>query len=266
MNNEAYIDLITRYLKGTLSAGERKEFQRLLETGRIDHSEIKEMETLYHDLEFIEVPEPMDSGRMKRRFSEMLEAEKEGQKQTGKKRTLFFNLDPNRMLRAAAAAILLLAGFSAGLIVGTFSDTDKQVLAVQEEVEQIKNALVYHAYQQTSASERIRAVGLTTSIEQADDQLLMILIHTMNNDPNVNVRLASIDALRNFGSQQNVRNAFIQGLALQDHPLVQMSLINVLVDLNERNAIAEMERLLVTENTLPEIREHLLGGISELRM
>ncbi len=264
MNDEKYMDLIIGHLNGTLTDDEKKQLDSLIKEGKIDTSELQQFNELYHNLGSFEVPKP--DNRMKERFMETLEEEKRKHQDTIKHSPLLFSLNQSTIKRAAAAIILLLAGFSAGLLVGSGQEASQQIVTLQQDMEKLKNALVYHSYLQTSASERMQAVGLVSDIETADDQLLMILIHTMNNDPNVNVRLASVDALRNFGGLQNVRNAFIQSLALQDHPLVQMSLIDVLVDLNERNAISEMERLLVTENTLPEIREYLLGGISELRM
>jgi anti-sigma-K factor RskA len=261
MKDETYIDLITGYLQGTLSADDNERLEKLIEEGRIDYSEIERIEKIWHDVGSLDLPEP--GSRMKQRFYEMLENEKVRNQQNLK---TLFHFNPDWMIRAAAALILLLAGFSAGLIFGTSSDAEKQVLAVQEEVEQIKNALVYHAYQQTSASERIQAVGLATRIDKADDQLLMILIHTMNNDPNVNVRLASIDALRKYADQRGVRGAFVQALAVQDNPFVQLSLIDTLVELNERSAAGEMEKLLLADNTEPEVRERLMEGIAELRI
>lgn len=261
MIDEKYSNLITGYLQGTLTPIEQQRLNDLIDEGRIDHAEFKRLKEIYHDLGSVDIQEP--AGLMKHRFNEMLETAKSVE---GRPKQALFNMNSEWMMRAAAAIILLLAGFSAGLIVKTGSDAEIQVLAIQEEVEQIKNALVYHAYQQTSVSERIQAVGLATGIDEADDQLLMILIHTMNNDPNVNVRLASIDALNNYADQHGVRGAFVQALAVQDNPFVQLSLIDSLVELNERSAAGEMEKLLLVESTEPEVRERILEGIAELRI
>jgi len=263
MTDETYIELIIGYLQDTLTDDENKRLEQLIETGEIDPSEINQMKEIWHDVGALDIPEPRE--RMRQQFYNMLDTEKERVNQQ-QNQTNLLRLSPQWMMRAAAAIILLMAGFSAGLLVGNESSTNLQVLAVQEEMEQIKNALVYNAYQQTSASERIQAVGLATSIEAADDQLLMILIHTMNNDPNVNVRMASIDALRNYDGQLGVRQAFMQALAVQDNPFVQISLINTLVELNERSAVGEMEKLLLTESTEPEVRGRLMEGILELKI
>ncbi|MCH8568771.1 MAG: HEAT repeat domain-containing protein [Balneolales bacterium] len=267
MTEEKYVHLITGFFQDSLSAEEAKELQKLMDEGRINRSEIEELNKVYTDLEAADSVGSINSDRMKLRFEKILHEEKSETvppNAISSKGAVIFR--QYWLAAAASALILFLAGFSAGLMFGTGQGASAELTAVQQEVERIKNTLVFQAYQRSSASERIHAVGLSSSMPHADDQLILILIHTMNNDPNINVRLASIDALRSFGAKENVRAAFIQSLGMQQHPLVQISLIDVLVDLDDREAVAEMERLLATEDTLPEIRDRLIRGISELRM
>ena len=201
-------------------------------------------------------------------FARVDEAEAEAEAEERERVTLsFIRRNSGWLLRIAAAIILVLTGFSAGIIIGSGTDPDPndQLLSLQNEIDQIKNALVYDAYRQTSASERIQAVRLTSGMDDAREQLVLVLIHTMNNDPNIHVRLSAIEALTNFADQQGVRGAFVQALAVQTDPFVQLSLIDILVELNEYSAMNEMQKLLARGDVEEVVKDRLMEGIAELR-
>ncbi len=52
--------------------------------------------------------------------------------------------------------------------------------------------------QQQNASDRLRGVNYAYRVEQSDPQVLSALLTTLDHDSNVNVRLAAVDAVRNF--------------------------------------------------------------------
>ncbi len=66
--------------------------------------------------------------------------------------------------------------------------------------------------QQQSASERLRGVDYAYRVDQSDTQVLAALLHAVNHDPNVNVRLAAVDALRKFAGSPAVRGTLDQSL------------------------------------------------------
>ena len=90
--------------------------------------------------------------------------------------------------------------------------------------------------QQQSASERLRGVSWAYQVEPPDTAVLTALLAAVNHDPNVNVRLAAVDALRPFASSPGARNAAIEALSRQTSPIVQVALIDLLVDLKEKSA------------------------------
>ena len=174
-------------------------------------------------------------------------------------------------LRIAAGLILLLTGFSAGLIVQQQRTvSDPQVAALQQEIQQMRNALVYGSYQQASASERISAVNLSARFPKADDgaldrQISEILIYTMNNDKNVNVRQAAAEALFRFRGEPDIRKALVHSLERQSDPLMQITLIDMLVKMKEKTAVNEMQKLLMNTNTQEVVKDRLQAGIAELK-
>lgn len=174
-------------------------------------------------------------------------------------------------LRIAAGLILLLIGFSAGMMLSRQDETtDIELAALQEEVQQMKNALMYSTYSHTSASagERISAVNMGARLsasKRLDAEITEILIYTMNNDRNVNVRLAAAEALFNFREEPRVGKALTNALARQDDPMMQITLIDMLVKIKEKQAINEMQKLLMDSETQEAVRQRLQEGIAELK-
>lgn len=174
-------------------------------------------------------------------------------------------------LRIAAGFILLLIGFSAG----QFLDDDagastEQVAALQQEVQQMKDALMYGGnYRQASAGERLSAVKMSTLFEtddtQLDQQISDILIYTMNNDKSVNVRIAAAEALFQFRDEAEIQKALVNSLMKQDNPQMQLTLIDMLVQLKAKGALNEMNKLLMDSDTREIVRERLQAGIAELK-
>lgn len=174
-------------------------------------------------------------------------------------------------LRAAAAIILVLTGLTAGLLLNQQQDTtDEQLAALQHEISQMKNALMYGSVQQASASERISAVYSTSRLQQSNPQLdaeiTDILIYTMNNDQNVNVRLVAAEALFKFRDEPRIGKALTNVLAQQNDPLMQITLIDMLVEMKQKSAINEMQKMLLRAETQDVVKQRLESSIAELKV
>ena len=97
--------------------------------------------------------------------------------------------------------------------------------------------------QQQSASERLRGVSWSSQVPQPEEAILSALLQTLNSDPNVNVRLASVDALRRFGGREGVRRDVAEALPQQESPLVQIALIDFLLEAEGPEAAGVLRRL-----------------------
>ena len=173
-------------------------------------------------------------------------------------------------LRIAAGIILLLVGFSAGLLINQKNGIpNQQVAALHQEIQQMKSALVYGTNDQLTASERISAVKISDRVPEStaglDSEITEILIYTMNNDQNINVREAAAEALFRFRDESRIRMALVNSLSKQRDPLMQMTLINMLVELKEKSAINEMQKLLMDTDTREVVKTRLEVGIAELK-
>jgi hypothetical protein len=146
------------------------------------------------------------------------------------------------LVGALAALVLVAFSFIAGMLVDRRQPAP-DVVALRQEVQTMRQMLALSLLQQQSANQRLRGLAVSAQLEHPDQALLAVLLGTLHTDPNVNVRLAAIDALRSFAAERAVRDGLVESLARPQSPLVQIALIDTLVDLQEPAARAAFELL-----------------------
>ena len=115
-----------------------------------------------------------------------------------------------------------------------------------------------------SPSERLHGISIGAKVEQPGDRVLQSLLQTLNNDPNVKVRLAAVDALYLFRNKTQVRQGLIESLRGQTSPLVQIALIDLLTEIREEKSIDAL-KLLIQENNLNlNVKERAETGLRQL--
>jgi HEAT repeat protein len=87
----------------------------------------------------------------------------------------------------------------------------------------------------------------------------------VNHDPSVNVRLAAVDALRNFNDSPVGRKGLVQALAKQDSPLVQIAILDQIVELHEKSADSAIQFLLSGQNVNPDVRQRAQWALKQLQ-
>ncbi|GGK82981.1 HEAT repeat domain-containing protein [Rufibacter glacialis] len=133
----------------------------------------------------------------------------------------------------------------------------------------VKQVLTAHAaVRSASASERLQLVSQDLKTEgltpQESKKVIRLLIKTMNQDGNLNVRLASCEALYQFREHKEVRKAFIQALGTQTEPLMQLTLIEMVVKLKEADAVSQLEMLMHKKGLLPIVKYKAQEGLGTL--
>lgn len=140
-----------------------------------------------------------------------------------------------------------------------------EVARLREEVQATRQLVTLSLLQQQSASERLRGVDYSSRLRQPDPEVLSALLHTVDYDQNVNVRLAAIDALHQSSGSDVVRKGLIQALGRQNSPLVQIALIDMLVEIHSRES-AQALRQLMDDNSANQIaRQRAEWGLQQLR-
>jgi len=86
----------------------------------------------------------------------------------------------------------------------------------------------------------------------------------MNFDDNINVRVAAVEALGNFADDEKVKDALIQSLVVQEYPAVQLKLIMLMVRLEEKRAIDNLQEIIQNDEVISIVKDEAQFGIFKL--
>jgi hypothetical protein len=136
---------------------------------------------------------------------------------------------------------------------------------MREEVRDLRHMVMLSLMQQQSATDRLKGVSWSEQIEAPRNDVVQALLNALMHDPNVNVRLASIDALERFGDRESVRRAAMDAVQTQMSPLVQIALIDFMVKVNERNSVRVLEQLTADPQVHETVRARASWGLRMLR-
>jgi hypothetical protein len=219
--------------------------------------------------------ETVDSAAMRQRFDHMLEgyvagasaSPARGASWNTLRGTLQWLWTPG--LRPAWAAALAVVTFGAGLGVGRQAAAPEpaavpEVAALRAEVGDLRQMVSLSLLRQQSASDRLKGVSWAADLEPADPAVVDALLSALTRDPNVNVRLASVDALRRFATRDAVRQGALEALQRQASPLVQLALIDFVVDARLMGADDALRRLADTPDTHEAVRARAERGLEQI--
>lgn len=260
---KALEDLIDQYNKGTISPEELVELESLIQEGQVELSEFKDVSALMNRLP--EVKETADSSSMDTRFYTLLENESAESTPLlldflNRSKTILQLGGPNWAFNAA----VLVMGIALGLFFSPYREYKEKIEVLSTEMEQLKEVILIDLLEETSSTARLRAVNLTNDLTQVSNQVAQALLKTLREDDNVNVRLASLDALAPYTSDPDVRMGMIDAIKYQQSPLVQMALAELMVAIQEKRAVNEFKSLM-EKNAMPhEIREQINTKINIL--
>jgi hypothetical protein len=262
------------FLAGTQSDLERQAFERHLQSCQACRAELESVSATWQQLGAVQADRP-DSPAMRARFEALL-----AEAQRARGAAVPSRLAPTMRargrlwshrvrhiqpwLQAAAAVLLLLVGIQVGRGLSPPPSASPDVGALREEVRDLRQMVTLSLMQQQSASERLKGVFFSNQLDRPDNEVVSALIDTLMHDANVNVRLASIDALKRFAERDGVRTAAIRALSAQTSPLVQMALIDFVVETQERGALGALRRLAGDDMANQAVRARAQWGIDHL--
>ncbi|MBR10519.1 MAG: hypothetical protein CMP48_22900 [Rickettsiales bacterium] len=143
----------------------------------------------------------------------------------------------------AAAVALLVVGFFAGKL--SVEDRSAEILALQSQVDVLKEVSLMNTLKTSTASERLQVVNqIETGTSKSSTKLLNSLFLTLNTDESPNVRYAAAQALARFIDEEDVRLRMAESLEEQTDPLIQISLISILTEAQEKHAIKPLKKIL----------------------
>lgn len=256
MNCEEARTQFVDYWRGTLEET-GGEFDAHLAACERCRAEAQELRDLWGTMGAM--PEEDPSLGMRARFYDSLRSWR--QQEAGRRQRFWWVRHP--AFQAACAVAILVTGVTAGYL-ARGRDT-VEVSQLRGEVYNMRQLVALSLLQQQSASDRLRGVNFAYRVEQSDPQVLSALLTTVNHDPSTNVRLAAVDALRNFTDNPIGRKGLVQALAKQESPLVQIAIVDQIVELHEKSAAPAVQFLLASENLNPEVRQRAQWALKQLQ-
>ncbi len=101
-----------------------------------------------------------------------------------------------------------------------------EVQRLDNEVQSLRQTVALSLLDRPSATSRLQGISWSGRIEHPDHDLVAALLRTLKEDPNINVRLAALDALEKFNDDRAIRKTMIESIPMQSSPLVQIALID----------------------------------------
>ncbi len=154
---------------------------------------------------------------------------------------------PQPRFQSAYSIVLVVLGLGLGYLINYQSTgyaNKQQVATLSSQVEEMKQMMMLSLLENPSASERIRGVSYVEGKKTVNRQVTEALLSTLNNDPNVNVRLMTLEALTNFAGDAFVREGLVKSIVQQESPLVQSALADVMLKLQEKRSVNSFKKLL----------------------
>jgi hypothetical protein len=259
MEAEKIKDLLFKYNAGDAGPGEIKEIENLIEQGIIQLNDIEGFGKMSDQIVAIQTPGPSRS--LDEKFHQMMRQEKGATKKASWK-DFFSTID--FIPRLAFASLTLLLGLAVGYILRSPAKKDEQIVEMGKEIHDLKEMMMLSLLEKESATDRLKAVSLTEQMDQASKQVTSALLQTLNNDENVSVRLAALDALRPYSKDGQIREALVRSIAQQKSPLVQVALAELMAELQEKGAIDAFKGILEDGETPSDIKKKIRENIQEI--
>ncbi len=213
--------------------------------------EIRAVYDLWNDLEEVKAPEP--SPAMHAGFYGMLsDYENRAASKSGwriRQWPGWLNFD-NLFLRAALASVIFVLGVFAGTRWLQPASGPQTIVVVPEKT---YDDLI----DQNSTAERLQVIHQAKQATNPDERIIKALNEALLKDPNINVRLSAIEAMLHFADNPKVRENLILAIPHQTSPLVQVTLADAMIMLEEKRSIEEIQKLLDSDEVEVEVKLQL---------
>jgi len=258
MNCEQADKLLMDSLMGALSADDRRDLDEHLAGCDRCRQESLGVETLWQDLgDLDESPVEVPSDKLTRRFRLALaDFEADLHESSGPRFGQWFvGLWTARPAwQAAFSAGLLVIGILLGAGFTPRQTSRGEIDQLRAEIDTMSRAVTVSLLQHQSAAERLRAVSWSRMADP-DNQVLGALLDSARRDPNVNVRLAAVDALAAYADSGPVRSGLIETLAVANPPLVQLAVLEAVAG-EEGLRNGELQKLIDAGEVDESVLEH----------
>nr|WP_186737769.1 zf-HC2 domain-containing protein [Spirosoma utsteinense] len=272
MNCDGVNDKLPDWLSDELSLTERAAVDAHLAQCPACQQELAATRQVWQRMGAVTTPEP--SPEMRTQFYTMLHSFDEAE-QAVRKSTWGTRIDslrqwwtPQLAGRVAFSFLLLSLGLVAGYWLPGRHTPDvayqQRIDTLSTQVQEMREMMMLSLLENPSATERLRAVSYTKDLSDANGRVIDALLTTLNNDPNVNVRLVTLEALAELAHDPRVREGLVQSLTRQESPLVQVALADVMVKLQEKRSLKPLRQILRQAGVNELVKSKIEQTIREL--
>lgn len=256
MEREKLESMLIEYIDETLEEKDRLLLEAELEKNpeaEILHAQLKEVMQ-----KMGEASQPVPSEALKKSFEHFLL-----QELAKKPEAKSVTLSPVLYRIAAGIILLMVVGVTAYWIRKDMQNQDR-LARMEKELEVSKRMMMSLLDNEYSASQRMQGVSVAYEMNKPDDEIVRVLVRTLNSDPNTNVRLAALDALSKFIEEETVRKSLIESLSTQKDPIIQIALIQLMVQIKEKTVVRQLEKMTRDSKTMEAVKTEAYSGIFKL--
>jgi len=266
MMDEKYEKLLAEFI--TNNEPEKEDLEAAIQTGELKYTQVNEINNFCNKLSALPEPEPSDN--LRSNFYQMLAQEKQQLETKNNWRNTFLNFYWQLQTivplgKLAYSLVVLSLGVALGVWYNQSQNAESHKLAaLTSEMQQMKKMMMLTLLEQPSATDRLKAVNLTSDMERADNKVIQALLQTLNYDPSVNVRLAAIEALYQHADNSLAREGLVHAINKQDSPLVQLALADIMVAMQEKDSVKQLKELLRKEDLNEAVKVKVKQSIQVL--
>lgn len=265
-----YREEYTDYLTGNLAGAEKAAFEKHLSECDSCRMGFEMSERMWKLMGELPVPEP--SASMDREFetkmNNYIDTHSVRRSFADRIRDAIGFIPGKPVFQPAFSLILLVIGLMSGYLLRNpgkaVEAQNRQIDSLSVQISEMKEVMLLSLLQDQSASRRIQAVSYTDDMTSLDRKITDALFTTLNEDPNVNVRLATLEALSKLAGNPVVREGLIRSIDLQDSPIMQSAIADLMVKLHEKKSVTALRKLLEKENLNQLVKTNIEKSIQLL--
>ncbi|MBC8181192.1 HEAT repeat domain-containing protein [candidate division KSB1 bacterium] len=269
-NCKQIITNIPDFLVGNLDQLKQDQFQKHLNDCPTCKTEVESLSGIWGKME--KIPEEIPETALKIRFENMLDVYKQGMKEVKQPfsfKNYFLSVFESWRLKHpafqfAGSVMLLLIGLTIGYFLHPIISNGNNVIQLREEIINMQQVVSLTLLKQKSASDRLQGVMVGSKIAGQSSNVLSELINTLNTDPNVNVRLAAVNALYLYRNNPQIKQGLINSLSVQESPLVQIALVDLLSEIKEEKTLHALKELIKKNHLNPEVKKRAESWLNQL--
>lgn len=257
MKCEEFELIMIDYLDNTLDDARCLEVDKHISSCERCRDEVNAFQDIFQSISASKMEQPDET--LKINFYHMLKSEMDAVKVDGEDRTKkhSIRLWPSSVLKIAAGIALIISGAFLSYIIyqSVGSSSSSARLGYKNDQGKEKNEMaMFTLLNEESPSQRIKALNDVEDNESLDPKVLNALIRVLNNDQNVNVRIAAAYTLSKYLKTPMVRDSIVESLGKQTEPVIQIVLMNILTEKMEKKAVTPMQEIISNKNTMEQVK------------